>query len=106
MRLNASSVRTTQSCEGHLDHGFPYPWVRIVEQDCALLESLLETFYEHRAVVYDRMLSIEHILTDEYMLRSHGGILQKSRDLDERAEKIKEYQQEMQSFAEFIKERF
>jgi hypothetical protein len=40
------------------------------------------------------------------MLRSHGGILQKSRDFDERMEKIKEYRQKMQSFAEFLKDAF
>jgi hypothetical protein len=27
--LNALDIRTSMSCEGHLDHGLPYPWVDV-----------------------------------------------------------------------------
>lgn len=27
--LNALDIKTRQSCEGHIDHGLPYPWVDI-----------------------------------------------------------------------------
>jgi len=106
LALNENGVHTTQSCEGHMGHGFAYPWVRIMEEDCGTLEHFLEAFYQQRLVLYDRMLQIEHLLTDEYMLRPHGAILQKSRDSAERSAKLKEYQQEMQDFALFLKEKF
>ncbi len=31
--LNLLDFRTEMSCEGHLDHGLPYPWVRIISVD-------------------------------------------------------------------------
>jgi hypothetical protein len=37
LALNACGVRTTQSCEGHMSHGFPYPWARIASEDCGIL---------------------------------------------------------------------
>lgn len=106
LALNAGGVRTTQSCEGHLGHGLPYPWVRVVEADCVALERFLEAFYQKEPAPYDRMLQIEHLLTDEYMLRPHGGVLQKIREHGERARKLAEYQYEMQDFAAFLKRRF
>jgi hypothetical protein len=33
--LNAHNFGTMASCEGHLDHGFPYPWVDIGSQIAA-----------------------------------------------------------------------
>jgi hypothetical protein len=104
LALNANGIRTTQSCEGHIDWGFPYPWVRVVEQSCSNLERFLEAFYDQHQMLYDRMLMIEHLLDDEYMLRSHGGILQERRDLAKRTEKLKEYQEEMQKFTAFLKQ--
>jgi hypothetical protein len=103
LALNASGVRTTQSCEGHLDHRLAYPWVRIEAADCGALQKLLEDFYEHRTVQYDQMLTIEILLADEYTLRSHGGILQENRPPSEQAEKLEKYQAEMQAFANFLK---
>jgi hypothetical protein len=104
--LNTCGIRTTQSCEGHLNRALPYPWVRIVEDDCERLQSHLDAFYERRRHVgYDQMLTIEHLLDDEYMLRSHGGISQESRTSNRRAECLEAYQAEMQAFAQFLKER-
>jgi len=31
--LNLLGLRTFQSCEGHLDHGCPYPWVTIIDDE-------------------------------------------------------------------------
>jgi len=31
--LNVLDFRTEMSCEGHLDHGLPYPWVRLISVD-------------------------------------------------------------------------
>jgi len=101
--LNETEVRTTQSCEGHLSHGFPFPWVRIVKEDRFTLERLLMAFYEEHSMVYDRLLMIERLLDDEYMLRPHGGVLQEARDHDSQVACLKMYQQEMQAFEAFLR---
>lgn len=101
--LNTIGVKTMQSCEGHPDWGLRYAWVRIVAQDRNALESYLEAFYQSRPVLYDRMLMIEHLLDDEYMLRSHGALLQESRDTYLRNTKIYEYRAEMEAFATFLR---
>jgi hypothetical protein len=31
--LNLLGLHTFQSCEGHLDHGYPYPWVTIIDDE-------------------------------------------------------------------------
>lgn len=31
--LNALGIATSASCEGHLDHGLPYPWVDVKEPE-------------------------------------------------------------------------
>jgi hypothetical protein len=31
--LNLLGLHTFQSCEGHLDHGYPYPWVTIIDHE-------------------------------------------------------------------------
>lgn len=31
--LNLLGLETVQSCEGHLDHGCPYPWVTVINQE-------------------------------------------------------------------------
>jgi len=31
--LNLLGFHTSQSCEGHLDHGCPYPWVTIIDDE-------------------------------------------------------------------------
>ena len=34
-------VRTTASCEGHMDQGHPYPWIHVVPEDAIVLSALL-----------------------------------------------------------------
>lgn len=53
--LHCLKFTTSQSCEGHIDHGYPYPWIEIRNEDPDknLLEELrivqyLEEFYENR----------------------------------------------------------
>lgn len=31
--LNLLGLRTSQSCEGHLEHGCPYPWVMVMDNE-------------------------------------------------------------------------
>src|SRR5215469_15931916 len=31
--LNLVGITTFQSCEGHLDHGCPYPWVTVIDDE-------------------------------------------------------------------------
>lgn len=113
--LNAHGVNTTFSCEGHLEEGSAFPYVRIgsAKNDPTLhkeeqrrLIGLLDAFYRQRPVVYDRHLIIERILSGQGLLRPQGADFQEGRAPSERAKKLKEYQSEMQSFAVFLKERF
>ena len=66
----------------------------------------LEEFYQHYPFNYDRHLSIWRFGNGKPRMQSHGAEYQAFRDLAERAEKLKEYQQEMQRFAAFLKARF
>lgn len=113
--LNAHGVNTTFSCEGHLGEGSAFPYVRIgsTQNDPALHEAeqrklieLLDVFYQRHPIVYDRHLIIERILSGQGLLRPQGADFQESREQSERAEKLKEYQREMQSFAEYLRDRF
>lgn len=107
LALNANGIPTTFSCEGHLDHGYAYPWVWIPEQDQDSLNALLSAFYQHIWTYDDRLLVIEHgLIEDEVVLRNLGASPQEEREQGLRALKLKEYQQEMQAFAHFLKERF
>lgn len=42
--LNAHGIKTIFSCEGHLDHGNPYPWVWIDAESAESLEQLVKDF--------------------------------------------------------------
>lgn len=35
--LNLVGITTFQSCEGHLDHGAPYPWVTVIDTELSQL---------------------------------------------------------------------
>jgi excisionase family DNA binding protein len=67
---------------------------------------LLDAFYQYHSFSYDRHLSIWHFARGEARLQSCGAEYQTFRTSDERAEKLTEYQQEMQAFANFLKSRF
>lgn len=105
LALNASGVRTTASCEGHMDHGHPFPWVWVPSADSGLLDARLEAFYT-RGGVPDRMLTSCYLLEDTYILQPRGAALQERRTHDERAAALLGYQQEARRFAEWLRDRF
>lgn len=109
--LNAHGMHTTMSCEGHLDHGLPYPWVWVPVEDQSELTNMLTAFnHENPEEGYeamDRMLIILcSFIEDMCMLQSFGACCQNEREPKLKAKKLKAYQQEMQAFAIFLKERF
>ncbi len=77
----------------------------LVEEERKLAD-LLEAFYCIHPVVYDRHLVLIRFLKGECRLQSHGSEYQQYRSHSERAQKLQEYQDEMQAFATFLKERF
>lgn len=138
--LNALGIHTAQSCEGHLDHGRPYPWVTIhsdeakclFEQSGAafaraspeegrmlkhraeeaqaqsqqLLLALLADFYAQRHVDYDRILIVYMRYPGTSILESQGAASLIGQPYKVQAQKLAEYQDEMQSFAAFLKEEY
>lgn len=153
--LNLLGIRTTASCEGHLDHGTYAPWVDIgaeeepnerdkeraafeearrqserntlSEEDIRRLftearelqhqnarkhielqrkaVAYLTAFYEERHVPYDQQL----IIQGSYFrarIESQGATIQQILSPEERAERLSIYQQEMQAFTQFLKERW
>lgn len=148
--FNAIGVNTTASCEGHLDWGNAYPWIRsgvtgvddlenelrqalkayqnaasddrvklcdeyyaiatrvqkLHVQEELKLTKYLNAFYKQHEMDYDKHLVIERTISGECILQSHGANLQEIRDPSERAAKLKEYQNEMQTFAEFLKRQY
>ncbi len=65
------------------------------------MANLLHAFYQVHPLAYDRHLITIHLVQGEIRLQPYGGEAQKYRSKTERAEKLQEYQQEMQAFAEF-----
>jgi len=140
--LNANDVYTVASCEGHLDHGCPYPWIDVSLEEAEstarkiavllhdgkreamgtqllmqihrslLLQAeyelvgLLDAFYQCHPFNYDHHLSIWRFGNGKPRLQSHGAEYQQFREEAEKAEKLAEYQREMQCFASFLRERF
>src|SRR5947209_1480817 len=68
--------------------------------------SLLEVFYSERYISHDCMLVVYSRVPGSSILESQGAKLQIIREEDEKAVKLCVYQQEMQHFARFLKERF
>jgi hypothetical protein len=77
----------------------------LIEEEQKLV-ALLSTFYRVHPMDYDRHLIISRFAKGEVRMQSHGAEYQEFRDRYERAAKLKEYQQEMQDFAQFLKEYF
>lgn len=65
----------------------------------------LTEFYADRAVPPDRLLVMSPFAT-AFRLQCHGAFLQEIVEPDERYVKLKEYQEEMRAFTEFLKERY
>lgn len=168
--LNLLGFKTSQSCEGHIDWGNPYPWIsfsagdseikllaqkadnilekvaierkkltekypdtpiseinldveapgltllydqirelgdqikRLSRLKFIMLNDLINKFYKKHSEDYDRILFLSDSVVNEYWLISIGSCWQVARDEDARAKKLKEYQEEMQLFTEFLKD--
>ncbi|MFL5702321.1 MAG: hypothetical protein ACJ8AG_05760 [Ktedonobacteraceae bacterium] len=121
--LNVLGISTRMSCEGHLDHGLPYPWADIEPETQSetkreiseaeapeyrkramlLLQQklflYLSEFYDNRTVRYDRIIALHQL----GRLYSHGGDFLELLSQDERLNKLHEYQDEMNAFTEFLR---
>jgi len=168
--LNMSGIKTEASCEGHLKHGFPYPWVDIevnptgsekmrqklseidaqINQEEKMLEAkfpntpsrewiampeakklrglykkrydidksivqikikslepltkLLNQFYKSRKTSYDKTLAVQSSFLTR--LQSIGTDTQHIRSEKEKSANLRSYQNEMNAFADFLKEQF
>jgi len=70
------------------------------------LKNLLEQFYKSRTTDPDKMITI-HALNPTFLrMYSLGGDWQVTRNDNERALKLKEYQQEMNEFTDFLKNQY
>jgi hypothetical protein len=98
--LNVLGVHTTQSCEGHLDWGLPYPWIDIQAdmQQKFLLHQYLVKFYEQRTLQFESALVFHG-----YRLRSQGAAFSDFFSETEKEQKLKAYQAEMSGFTSFLK---
>ena len=126
--LNLLGIPTVQSCEGHIDHGIAAPWIfftspgiddrpgqpqHIYEQnrqkhiqDQQKMLSYLDTFYANIKVLHDRMLIVYRRTPGTSVLESQGARCQFFDSLEEKAEKLGEYQEEMYLFTAFLKRMF
>ena len=132
--LNALGALTTSSCEGHIDHGSPAPWVKVTThneaQDKEIFQKtseLLDEFYKNREVPADVRLVTEGANAG-FWLHNGGGVWSRWRkEVNERVEKIKRgektneaidqkelgaraeklpvYQKEVVAFVEFLKKK-
>jgi hypothetical protein len=83
--LNVHGIRTIFSCEGHLDHGEPYPWVWVDKASSNALRRMVKSFGGH--------LIVNQMFSNTYQLTCYVGTLP-------------EKQAEMQRFAEFLRDKF
>lgn len=66
------------------------------------LNNLIANFYSSHAINPDRMLILQEFGIDAFEIFSLGGNWQIVRDENEKLKKLKEYQQEIQSFTDFL----
>lgn len=116
---------TDASCEGHLDHGRPAPWVEIEAptsknlrgnaKEAYLLRHrkrllwrmlhLLSAFYRKRFVPADVLLYCRPIGYAGFWLTNQGSEALDILSKRERARKHRRYQREMRAFTEFLTRR-
>lgn len=70
------------------------------------LMGYLVRFYENRHSSYERTLIIRHRGGGSGWLESQGAYFQRIASAEQRAQKLAEYQEEMQAFTAFLKELF
>lgn len=59
-------VRTTMSCEGHLDRGSPYPWIRFDAEDVYLVGALINI----KGIGKKR--TVREIIESHWVMEPHG----------------------------------
>jgi hypothetical protein len=116
--LHMHGIATYASCEGHLDHGFPYPWVDIgtyIEhptteksvvlanrKHCARLVRLLKDYYQAQPV-YTYQLGMEASGTmGDARLRAMGVPDIEAASLAEKTVRLRTNQADMQDFADYL----
>lgn len=107
--LRYSGFNTVASCGGHLDHGFPYPWVHIDYDNKKTnrlekkrLKNLLKQFYKGRSCTYP--LLIQDLAGFSLQSVKWPRSARKRRtQVDIRDKKLLiEYRCEMDRFADFL----
>jgi hypothetical protein len=124
--LNVLDVNTHGSCEGHLEHGTAAPYIdirtKISKEELERWEEVkneierrnleeqrrilphLDDFYKGRDVPAQRRLVLGNVALGR--LESQGARLHKIEDESTRREMLKEYQEEMNEFISFLKEKY
>ena len=102
--LNLLGFKTSGSCEGHMDWGKAYPWIEfdIDDKKIDALKNLINDFYKNHSVDKERMVTIAKINSGLVIMWNPEGAWQVRRNEKEKKEKLKEYQEEMKSFTEFL----
>lgn len=107
--LRFAGFNTAASCEGHLDHGFPYPWVDIAYDDKRLsrnekkrLKKLLKQFYKNRHSRH-RLLILPFADYRIQSVRWPRGLRKRKNHVDSTdGTLLSRYQDEMDGFADFL----
>jgi hypothetical protein len=107
--LRYAGFHTTASCEGHMDRGFPYPWVDIRYDDGKIrkiekkrLKKLLQRFYRTRTSLHPLLLQnfADFRLQNVKWPRTARG-RRKHVDIPSRHLLI-DYRREMDNFADYL----
>lgn len=89
--LNELGIPTTGSCKGHIDHGSPAPWIKVMNPDILILEKahrLLNKFYSNRTVSPEIQFIIERGKSG-FWIHNGGEDYKRWRELvNERVKKI------------------
>jgi len=128
--LKAHGFPTNQSCEGHAkgEHGHPYPWVQVgvpepkgwqddeekqkewMRQNYKeeqKIRELLTEFYRIKTTPADIRIIPEKIgIFGSFRIQSAGAEALQESPVEELPEKVKMYQQEMNDFTQFLKEKY
>ena len=123
--LRIARLKTTASCEGHLGRGEPAPWIDVGEYTVARLGhksttsamlarnliqqhkllQLLDSYYRHRTVPADqRLILIPFGASGSFRMTPQGAPLQVSLPRAAQRRNLSRYLNEMERFAEFLKE--
>lgn len=94
--LNRLNIPTSGSCEGHITHDAPAPWIKIVSENKSkniklrkVVQKLLKKFYKDRRVRSDVCIVIENGNVGFWI--HNGGVIYKKwrKEIERRVEKIK-----------------